>query len=150
MNTLKMRKHNIPFIWFILLPLLGLPQKVGVLFGWLSEGSWLNFVLLLVAPFIWMVLILRKTMRSPFNPLLLIGLNYGLYTAIIDFLFWLSHHDASALPQGTWTFYDLMDAMFYFLTPAFRFMANILFGLLLGVLTGFFAQLITKKRDERA
>lgn len=149
MNRVKRTPHNIPFSWFILLPLLGIPQKIGVLFGWLNEGSWLNFILLLIAPILWVVLVLQRTESSSFNPLLLIGLIYGFYLAVTEFIYWLIFQDSHALAQGTWTFNDLMGAITYFLIPIFRFFGHLLFGLLIGAITGFIAQLIAKRRRQR-
>ena len=115
--------------------------------GWLVEGSWLNFILLLIAPIIWAYLVLQRTEYSPFSPLLLMGGIYGLYMAIIDLIYWFITRAPLGPEHENWSLDDLLRAIVALLVPVFRFTSNILFGLLIGAITGFIANQVVKRRQ---
>lgn len=147
MKRIKRDTHDIPFLWFVFLPVLGVFQKIGVLMGWLVEGSWLNFSLLLIAPIIWAYLVLQRTEHFPFSSLLLMGGIYGLYVAIIDLIYWFVTRAPLGPERKNWSLDDLLNAIVALLVPVFRFAGNVLFGFLIGAITGFIASRIAKRRQ---
>lgn len=149
MNLLGRGRQNIPFSWFVFLPLLGAFQKVGVLLGWLVEGTWLNFILLLTAPIIWTYLVLQRTERLPFNPLLLMGLSYGFYMALIHFIYWLITQEPLRAVREVVTFDDFYHSINELLVLFIHLLANVMLGLMIGVITGLIANRIFKRNQMK-
>lgn len=146
--TKEKKFQSVPVKWFIVLPLIGVIQKVLELFGWLEQGSWPNFILLLGVLALWIVVVLRET-PVPFSPLVWIGSIYGLLVAIINLTFWMNFRESLGLEETGWSFEDLLTAINYFLRPGFQFIGQVLVGIFLGVLTGFIARMILKFQRNR-
>lgn len=146
MNSEKRKDNTIPTIWLLTLPLIGLIQKLLETFGWLERGSWLNFILLLIAPVIW-VIVARRLTDHPFAPLVMVGGIYGILTAIIELIYWLNNSPSLGLGDSNWSFNDLMTAINNILIPGFRFLGNVMLGLFIGAMAGIAARIINNRNQ---
>ncbi len=140
--------QNVPVRWFIILPLFGVIHKVLEWTGWLKQGSWLNFLLLIGILSIWGSAVLKET-TFPFAPLVWIGSLYGSAAAILHLLYWLNFREPLGLGKTGWSFDELLEAVNYYLKPGLQFLGDFIFGVLLGVLTGLTARLVLKVRRKR-
>ena len=140
--------QNLPIKWYIILPLLGLVHRALSAFGWLWEGSWFNFILLLGITALWAVVILEETQR-PFRPLVWLGGINGFVIAIFETLFWYFTRPSLGLGDQNWSFYDLIHAISYYVSPILLFLGFIFSGLLFGALLGFICNRIVKYRKNK-
>lgn len=139
--------QNIPIKWYIIFPLLGLIHRALSAFGWLWEGSWFNFFLLLGIIALWPVVVLNET-EYPFRPLVWLGGINGLVIAIFESLFWYFTRPPLGLEEQNWSFYDLMHAISYYANPLLLVFGLVLYGFLFGALLGFICNRIVKYRKK--
>lgn len=147
MSTIKRQRPDFPVVFITTLPLLGLLQKIPQLLGWLEMGSWLNFIVFILIPIIWIWVVMNIT-DKPFIPLLFIGVLYGLMNAVLDLIYWLTVRESLDLPETNWSFDDLSSVINEFLIAAMQFAGNVGLGLLIGVIAGFVAHCIVKRRKN--
>lgn len=102
MDSEKRRKYNIPTLWLLTLPLLGIPHKLLEVFRVLEMGSTINFLVLLIAPILWVILV-RKRVNDPLRPLLIIGGIYGLLAGIITVFEWINFGGPLGIGVSNWS-----------------------------------------------
>lgn len=148
MDSENRKKHNIPMLSLLGLALLGVPHKVLEVFEVLEMGSTLNFIVLLIAPILWVILV-RKKAKDPLFLLLTIGGIYGLLSGVIAVFEWINFEAPLDLGRSNWSFDDLLTAIEYYLTPGARFIGQILLGIFIGFIAGLAARMINNSQLKK-
>ena len=68
--------------------------------GIVSEGSFVNSLLVFVPLAIWMIVVLRQRVPNPFLALTAVGVAYGVMLAVIHQLLWTAAYDGSPPSLG--------------------------------------------------
>lgn len=139
--------RSVPTVLILTLPLLGAVHSLLVVFDVLEMGSWPNFIVLSLVPILWAFVIAKET-NKPFTPLLVIGGIYGVLTAVIQFIHWFLNRESLGIGDSNWSLDDLLNAINQLLIPAFRFIGNIGFGVLVGAFAGLIARIIVNSRKN--
>lgn len=141
------KANSLSYTWYIVLPIIGIFHKLLELIGWLEIGSWPYFLLFLVAPLIWIIIVSKET-NKPFIPLLIISSVTGILVGVIEFIYWLNFREPLGLGRTGWSFDDLMTATNYALVPALEVLGRTLGGIIMGIITGLIAKGIVKFRKN--
>ncbi|HLR92291.1 MAG TPA: hypothetical protein VK048_04455 [Atopostipes sp.] len=145
MEKEKSTGRKVSLVWLFTLPLLGVVHRLFVLLGWLQMGSWLNFIMMLFIPVVWIYIILQET-DEPFAPLFFIGFLSGLLVSITELIYWLITREPLGPADTNWSLDDLLGAINQLLLVIFPFIGHIMLGLLTGAIAGFIGKRIVENR----
>ena len=145
MEKEKSTGRKVSLVWLFTLPLLGVVHRLFVLLGWLQMGSWLNFIIMLFIPVLWIYIILQET-DEPFAPLFFIGFLGGLLVSITELIYWLITREPLGPADTNWSLDDLLGAINQLLLVIFPFIGHIMLGLLTGAIAGFIGKRIVENR----
>lgn len=114
--------------------------------GIVREGTMLAGLLVFVPPAVWLVVVLRRRVPSPFLTLTAVGLAYGVMLAAIHQLFWVAAYDGNMPSLGA-----NLEGVLAPGAEALVFRASALFsslatGTMVGALTGVVAWAIGRLR----
>lgn len=140
--------QNVSKKWFFILPAIGVTHGMLGQIGLLQRGSWLNFILFLGVTYLWLLVVLNET-QKPFRPLIWMGGIYGVLYAIFEILFWFLNGGLMGLGRPNESFEDLLESILYYISPFFLFFVRIVYGVLIGALIGFLANLMIKYQQRK-
>lgn len=147
MEKEKRFERKVSLIWLFTLPFLGAIHRLLVLFGWLQMGSWLNFILMLLIPLLWIFIIIRET-DEPFDSLFFIGALSGVLVSMTELVYWFVTRDPLGPSDTNWSFEDLLGAINQLLLVIVPFISHIILGLLTGAVAGFIGKRIVERRKQ--
>jgi hypothetical protein len=84
----KRRLLGLPFIALVGLALLSIPRVILHDLGVIEESTFVNLLLVVIPPIVWIAVVLWRRVPNPFVTLLVIGACSGVYLAIVHQLLW--------------------------------------------------------------
>lgn len=125
-------------IAIVALALLAAPRVVLHDLEVISEGTWVNTLLVFVPPLVWIVVALWRQVPNPFRTLLAVGLVYGVLLAAGHQALWhVSFADDPPRLGGNLA--DLDPGLQSVIMRAFSVVSSIVTGTLVGAVSGLIA-----------
>jgi hypothetical protein len=131
------------------LALLAVPRVVLHDLGVITEGTFVNALLVFVPPAIWIAVVLARRVPNPFPTLLAVGLCYGVLLAIGHQLLW-DINVGDAPPRLGGNLADVDPALQNVIFRVFAFGSSIVTGTLVGAVAGAIAAAIRAILKPRA
>ncbi|MEG3632912.1 hypothetical protein [Micromonospora palythoicola] len=126
------------------LALLGLPRVVLHDLDLVHERTFVNLLLVVVPPIVWITVALVKRVPNPFLTLLAVGVLYGVLLALTHQLLWHVAFDAPPTLGGNLT--DLAPGTQAVIVRIFAVISSLFTGVIVGVVTGVIAWAISRTR----
>jgi hypothetical protein len=114
--------------------------------GIVSEGSVFAWLLVFVPLAIWLIVVLRRRVPSPFLTLTAVGLAYGVMLAVIHQLLWVAAYDGSPPGLGGNLEGALDPTLEAVVLRTSAFFSSLVTGTVLGAIVGFGALAIERVR----
>lgn len=125
---------GLPWPVLIGLALLGLPRVVLHDLDLVHEGTFVNLLLVVVPPVVWISVVLARRVTNPFLTLVVIGLCYGVVLALTHQLLWGVAFDEQPTLGGNLS--DLAPGVQSVIIRFFAAISSIFTGVIVGVVTG--------------
>ncbi|WBB48274.1 hypothetical protein O3597_24735 [Verrucosispora sp. WMMA2044] len=135
---------GLPLLTLLGLALLGLPRVVLHDLDLVHEGTFVNLLLVVVPPIVWITVALVKRVPDPFLTLLVVGLLYGVLLALTHQLLWHVAFDEQPTLGGNLT--DLAPEAQAVIVRFFAAISSLFTGVIVGVVTGLLAWVISRIR----
>lgn len=126
------------------LALLGLPRVVLHDLGLVHERTFVNLLLVVVPPIVWITVALAKRVPNPFLTLLVVGLLYGVLLALTHQLLWHVAFDEPPTLGGNLT--DLAPGAQAVIVRFFAAISSLFTGVIVGVVAGVIAWALSRQR----
>ncbi|WP_231444818.1 hypothetical protein [Brevibacterium zhoupengii] len=134
----RQSRLGFPLIAIVGLALLAVPRVVLHDLDLISEGGFLNAVLVFLPPLIWIAVVLWKRPGSPFLTLLIVGAFYGVFLALGHQILWnISFRDNPPQLGGNLT--ALAPGLQSVIMRTFATISSLFTGVIVGAITGLLA-----------
>ena len=144
MTSSRRRSLGLPLVALFGLALLGLPRVVLHDLDLVHERTFVNLLLVVVPPVVWIAVVLAKRVPSPFLTLLVVGLCYGVLLALTHQLLWNVAFDEPPTLGGNLT--DLAPGAQTVIIRVFAAISSLFTGVIVGVVTGLIAWGLSRHR----
>ncbi|QKW11339.1 hypothetical protein [Verrucosispora sp. NA02020] len=135
---------GLPLLALFGLALLGLPRVVLHDLGLVHERTFVNLLLVVVPPVVWITVALVRRVPNPFLTLLAVGLCYGVLLAVTHQLLWDVAFDEPPTLGGNLT--DLAPGVQTVVIRFFATISSVFTGVIVGVVTGLVAWALSRVR----
>ncbi|MGC5051390.1 hypothetical protein ACLQ2S_08070 [Micromonospora sp. DT48] len=137
MNTSPRPALGLPLLTLLGLALLGLPRVVLHDLGLVHERTFVNLLLVVIPPVVWIAVVLAKRVPNPFLTLLVVGLIYGVLLAATHQLLWQVAFDEQPTLGGNLA--DLAPGAQAVIVRIFAAISSVFTGVIVGVVAGLVA-----------
>lgn len=129
---------GLPLLTLLGLALLGLPRVVLHDLGVVHERTFVNLLLVVVPPLVWIAVVLAKRVPNPFLTLLAVGVFYGVLLAVTHQLLWdVAFGDESPRLGGNLT--DLAPGAQEVILRVGAAISGVFTGVIVGAISGLIA-----------
>lgn len=129
---------GLPVLALIGLALLGLPRVVLHDLDVITEGTFVNGLLVFIPPVIWIGVVLWRRAPNPFLTLLVVGAIYGVLLGVGHQVLWSTAFDGNS-PQLGGNLADLDPSLQAVIVRVFAAVSSVFTGVIVGVVTGVIA-----------
>jgi len=134
-GTPKRRALGLPFIALAGLALLSVPRVILHDVGLLREGTFVNLLLVVIPPIVWITIVLWRRVPNPFLTLLVIGACSGVFLAIVHQVLWtVAFGDRPPALGGNLA--NLDPTLQELIIRGFAVVSSLFTGVLIGVVVG--------------
>ncbi|MFB9854085.1 hypothetical protein ACFFMR_27285 [Micromonospora andamanensis] len=144
MNTSARPALGLPLLTLLGLALLGLPRVVLHDLDLVHERTFVNLLLVVVPPIVWITVALVKRVPNPFLTLLVVGLLYGVLLAVTHQLLWQVAFDEQPILGGNLA--DLAPGTQEVIVRFFAAISSLFTGVIVGVVSGVIAWALSRVR----
>ncbi|GAA0383030.1 hypothetical protein GCM10009541_27060 [Micromonospora gifhornensis] len=128
---------GLPWPALLGLALLGLPRVALHDLGLVHEGTFVNLLLVVVPPMVWIVTAVVRRVPNPFLTLLVLGLIYGVLLALTHQVLWDAAFDTPPTLGGNLS--DLAPGTQEVIIRVFATISSVFTGVLVGAVSGLIA-----------
>jgi hypothetical protein len=144
MDTSPRPALGLPLLTLFGLALLGLPRVVLHDLGLVHERTFVNLLLVVVPPVVWISVVLVRRVPNPFLTLLVVGLLYGVLLALTHQFLWSVAFDERPTLGGNLS--DLAPGVQAVIVRFFAAISSLFTGVIVGVVTGLIAWGLSRLR----
>ncbi|WP_341718285.1 hypothetical protein QQG74_00230 [Micromonospora sp. FIMYZ51] len=138
------RALGLPMLALFGLALLGLPRVVLHDLGLVHEGTFVNLLLVVVPPMVWIMVAVVRQVPNPFLTLLVVGLIYGVLLALTHQLLWDAAFDEPPMLGGNLS--DLAPGTQEIIIRFFAAISSVFTGVIVGAVAGLIAWPLARRR----